>query len=144
MQDGSHYMIYTPSDPLLFVATKVNNLLNYAYLLKNINKSAAIANKLQSLLLLLIPLCMVFLQPFQTTHLLHLFQLKSHFQMLRNKSPLEHLSTICYYVPNLPSKLTSTCTYGVFYTSKMSLNLEIQFQGPWDIPQWDSKLHTLV
>lgn len=23
-QDGSHYMIYTPSDPLLFVATKVN------------------------------------------------------------------------------------------------------------------------
>lgn len=23
MQDGAHYMIYTPSDPLLFVAVKV-------------------------------------------------------------------------------------------------------------------------
>ncbi|KAK2973786.1 hypothetical protein RJ640_008191 [Escallonia rubra] len=25
MRDGSHYMIYTPSDPLLFVATKDSN-----------------------------------------------------------------------------------------------------------------------
>lgn len=26
MQDGSHYMVYTPSDPLLFVAVKVKYL----------------------------------------------------------------------------------------------------------------------
>lgn len=27
LQDGAHYMIYTPVDPLLFVAVKVSRLL---------------------------------------------------------------------------------------------------------------------
>lgn len=31
IQDGSHYMVYTPSDPLLFVAAKVSLIFLVVY-----------------------------------------------------------------------------------------------------------------
>lgn len=39
MQDGAHYMIYTPSDPLLFVAVKVPSEISKLLYLHYFNTS---------------------------------------------------------------------------------------------------------